>query len=199
MANELNCEYFFLEPNPLISDYEKWGDVMNIKFSADPSNKVSEDYVTGMDGLPRFLSGRLAEVLKGLKVYGLKIEPTAWAGKQKKRTETFFEFGVSPEGGESWQSYQLDIMDMEKSKFAEKTKKDKRRGLEWTVYDIDKFAIDEKKLKNIPLEKRLIFGLDQAPRYLAFHKNVVEAINAINPTGIKFVPLEGAELPKGHA
>jgi hypothetical protein len=200
MAKELDCEYFVLEQKPLISDTRRDGELLEITFKDDPSNLVATDCVTSTSGTQYFFSGKIADIIKTFKIYGLKIEPTIWFGKQKKRTETFFEFDYDSMA-EPEPSAVHDIMDMEKSVYKEtkKVKTFRKEKYEFSVYDTEKFVIDEKKVKDIPLEKRLIFRLDQAPIRFVFHKSVVEAIMAANPTGIKFIPLEGAKLIKCYA
>jgi hypothetical protein len=78
----------------------------------------------------------------------------------------------------------IAAMDKEKSEFTKPRR----------AYFISKFVLDREALKKIPLEKRLVFVLKEAPSRVVFHKSVVDAIMAENPTGVQFRPIENWEF-----
>ncbi len=55
---------------------------------------------------------------------------------------------------------------------------------------VKKIVLDKKVLEEIPLKERLVFRLEEDSGYKVYHKLVVDAILAVNPEGIKFVPIE---------
>jgi hypothetical protein len=57
-------------------------------------------------------------------------------------------------------------------------------------YWINKIVLDREILKDIPLNKRLGFRLREKPGYPLYHKSVVEAILALEPTGVYFENIE---------
>ena len=54
---------------------------------------------------------------------------------------------------------------------------------------IKKLVLDRKVLIEIPLEERLIFRVKEHP-YALFHVSIVKAIQAVNPTGMRFIDFE---------
>jgi hypothetical protein len=55
-----------------------------------------------------------------------------------------------------------------------------------TIPNLSKFSLDAKLLTNIPLEKRLVFGLTEDKTIIIVHQSVYEAIQAANLTGMRF-------------
>jgi predicted glycosyltransferase len=78
----------------------------------------------------------------------------------------------------------IEAMDKEKSEYE----------YEFRIYSIYKFVLDREALKKIPLEKRLVFRLREALSRTVFHKSIVDAIMAENPTGVQFRPIENWEF-----
>jgi len=58
------------------------------------------------------------------------------------------------------------------------------------VRSISKIVLDTEVLSKIPLQERLIFRLGEMSAFQLFHKSVVDAIMATEPTGIRFVKVE---------
>lgn len=56
------------------------------------------------------------------------------------------------------------------------------------IFSIDKFVLDELTLGKFELRKRLIFELAENTSVLLMHQSIKEAIEAINPKGIRFIP-----------
>jgi hypothetical protein len=56
--------------------------------------------------------------------------------------------------------------------------------------NVEKVSLNKKQLAKIPLEKRLIFVSKETSRFELYHKSVVDAIMAVNPEGLTFIPVE---------
>lgn len=54
------------------------------------------------------------------------------------------------------------------------------------VGDIERLVLDEKVLRDIPLEKRLVFVLAESTSMHLFHASVMEKVMAIKPEGLRF-------------
>lgn len=57
------------------------------------------------------------------------------------------------------------------------------------VLAVKKMVLNMDRLEQISLSERLIFGLGECFTYTLFHESVVDAITAINPTGLIFTPV----------
>ena len=75
---------------------------------------------------------------------------------------------------------EIEAVDLEKSVY-------RKPGI---LMFIDKFELDEEKLSKIPLEKRLIFRLDESTDIYLFHQSIVDEINKLNPVGIHFTRVD---------
>lgn len=56
------------------------------------------------------------------------------------------------------------------------------------IFSIDKFVMDESAMQQIELKKRLIFELAEKTSILLMHQSIKDAIESINPKGIRFIP-----------
>lgn len=54
---------------------------------------------------------------------------------------------------------------------------------------LESLSLDETVLDKIPFEERLVFTLDEDPKFL-FHETVVDAIKAANLTGVGFIRVD---------
>lgn len=57
-------------------------------------------------------------------------------------------------------------------------------------YWIDKLVLDKNVLKDIPLNRRLIWSLSEEPGETLFHSSIVKAIIALEPTDVFFQNIE---------
>ncbi|GHV96797.1 hypothetical protein AGMMS50293_31170 [Spirochaetia bacterium] len=78
---------------------------------------------------------------------------------------------------------------LKKIKCLDKEKSIWKAGFEGEVVGISSLVLDEKSLKNFPLNERLIFQLDEKPHIILFHKSIAEKINLLDPKGIYFYDL----------
>ena len=62
------------------------------------------------------------------------------------------------------------------------------------TYMIRSFRLDNDRLREIPLNERLIFILEEDCGKMLYHKSVAEAIMAVNPTGVNFTKVEDWSL-----
>ena len=76
----------------------------------------------------------------------------------------------------------IKSMDMKKSKyrFNERIQ---------SVSSVESFTLDSEKLSKIPLEKRLVFAMDEYSILNIFHKSVVDHLNKFDLKGMQFIPV----------
>lgn len=56
------------------------------------------------------------------------------------------------------------------------------------IFSIDKFVMDEASMQKIEIKNRLIFELAEKTSILLMHQSIKDAIESINPKGIRFIP-----------
>ncbi len=61
---------------------------------------------------------------------------------------------------------------------------------ETSLLDVKKIILDRKIMDSIPSAQRLVFRLKEDRAFQLVHKSIVQKIMDINPTGIKFTPIE---------
>lgn len=59
------------------------------------------------------------------------------------------------------------------------------------IWGIKNLVLDESILQNIDLSKRLIFELGEKTSILLMHQSIKDALESINPKGIRFIPAIG--------
>ncbi len=119
-------------------------------------------------------SRKIYDVLQPMNIYGLQLLPATVKGK---RGEVYKEY---------WVAYvynRITCLDMEHSKY-------EISKLDGKVKNILQFFLDNEKLAKIPLEKRLVFLLEEAMYMRIYHKSVVDAIMSVKPVGIQFYPIQ---------
>jgi hypothetical protein len=177
MANDF--DYYIIERKtdetyPLIMETGYEPDDINpklIKMAFNdpiPKKPVMADYLKGPEN---YFMAKIADIIMNLKLDYIKLIETKWVGKQKDIMEKYWCLNVDND---------IEAMDKEKSVY----KKPRR------AYFIEKFVLDKVALEKIPLKKRLIFVLEEAPSRVVFHKSVVDLIMAVNPTGLQFKPIK---------
>ena len=58
------------------------------------------------------------------------------------------------------------------------------------THHIERIAFDVDILASVPLEQRLVFKLGESSDITFYHRSVMEAILAVKPVGVRFVPYE---------
>ena len=116
------------------------------------------------------ISQKIYDVLAGMNLEGVQFIPATITGKKNEIYEGYFYLHICNF---------LPAMDRERSVY-------KWMKTANVANPIDKLVLDHKLLENIPLEKRLVFRMQENDLYELFHKSVVDAIMATNPQGIRF-------------
>ena len=133
-----------------------------------PRNPVMADFLEGPE---IYITAKIADIIKKFNPKGVKFIPTKLTDPKKNVYENYTCMLIDND---------IEALDKEQSVF-EKPRR---------VYFISKFVLDRKVLGEIPLEERLVLVPEESPDYKVFHKSVVDAIMAENPTGVQFHPLE---------
>jgi hypothetical protein len=184
--NDLNNEYFVLYPDsnqnyPMLRtsltpdslrpiDEDNY-ELMIYKHTIMPNKPVYVDYHTS-GGIP-VISPKFVEALKELNIYGIQ---TLKGTKGDVIEDLKLEY------------YLLHVhnhiisMDMKKSKY---TFNDRIQS----VTDVEKFTLDSEKLFKIPVEKRLIFAMEEHSVYNIFHQSVVDHLSNFDLKGMRFIPV----------
>lgn len=119
-------------------------------------------------------SRKIYDILQPMNIYGLQLLPATIRGKKEERYNDY------------WVAYvynRIACLDMEHSQY-------EISRVNGKVKNIIKFYLDNKKLTEIPLEKRLVFLLEEDMPKRIYHKSIVDAIMSVNPVGIRFYPIE---------
>ena len=117
------------------------------------------------------ISDKLKKILSSMNIFGIQIIPAIITSNKGDMYEDYYYIHI----------YNIiKSMDKLNSKFEEGD----------DCYFIDKFKLDLNILRNIPLEKRLIFKLEEDQTLMLYHKSVVEALMSVEPTGLKFIKVE---------
>jgi hypothetical protein len=119
-----------------------------------------------------FVRKRIADVMQSLNMEGVRFIPTKLTFPKGEIMEDYICINV--------EDNTYVAMDKEKSDFSYKHRS----------YWINKIVLDREILKDIPLNKRLGFRLREEPGEYLYHKSVVEAILALEPTGVYFENIE---------
>jgi hypothetical protein len=173
MENEF--EYYVMrrkgdQAYPLIKVVDEDSEIMELEFNGTiPRNPVMADFLSGpLD----FVRKRIAEVMQSLNMEGVRFIPTKLTFPKGEIVEDYICINV--------EDNTYVAMDKEKSDFSYRHRS----------YWINKIVLDREILKDIPLNKRLGFRLREAPGDYLYHKSVVDAILALEPTGVYFENIE---------
>ena len=138
-----------------------------------PRKPVIGDYFSAAGN--SLISKKIADVMLPMNIKGIQLIPAIVESNKGIIYEDFFYVYIH---------HYIEAMDEEKSDF-----KKRPSG----VYFIDSFRLNEKVLKEIPLEERLVFKLKEDGTNL-YHKSVVDVIMATKPEGVQFTKVEDWEL-----
>lgn len=155
---------------PLLKITEYKDDFIKLEFKNPiPKEPVMADFLSAPKVI---LSKQVTDLMQQLDMEGVKFIPTLLTDDKGNTNETYI--CVVPENNT------YAVMDKKRSEYI----------LENECYTISKFVLDKDTLRNIPLNKRLGFCLEEAPGYSLFHKTVIDAIMRIQPTGVNFNNIE---------
>lgn len=140
-------------------------------YRTDNKKEEPEDYLSITSACAILVSEKIAKVLKPLDL-NIQFLPSKIIKEDGTVYDNFCTLNIMEN---------IYCVDMEKS-IVEKTYLSD--GTE--LLDIRKLVLDESK---IPKEKK-IFHLGEEVVWLIVHQDVVDLVQAVNPTGIKFIPVE---------
>lgn len=175
-------EYYYIrrkddQAYPLISitgrDNEESPTFMNLEFNDPiPRNPVMADYLNGSE---IFFRKKVADKIKELDIDEIKLVATELTDPKGTIHDDYFCLLT--------ENY-IEAMDQEKSDFT----------YQFGIYSVKKYCFDRDVLVELPLKDRLIFLPEESPEKMLFHRSVVDAIMALNPTGMEFVNMETNEV-----
>lgn len=119
-------------------------------------------------------SDKLATLLNSLNISGIQLIPGQFIANGKPYTETETKY---------WGLlvyHEIECVDTELSDVE----------IDCGIDDVKKLVLNKKILREIPLENRLIFKLEEDCTYQMFHKSIVDKIIEVNPRNIRFVKVE---------
>jgi hypothetical protein len=137
-----------------------------------PRKPVIGDYFAA--GGNSVISKKIADIMLPMNIKGIQLIPATVKSNKGVIYEDFFFVYIH---------HYIEAMDKEKSKFEVSSSGS-------GVYFIDSFRLDEKVLKEIPLEERLVFKLKESGTKNLYHRSVVDAIMATAPEGVQFIKVE---------
>jgi len=121
-------------------------------------------------------SNKIAKELNAKEIKGFKLIPAVIRDQDDNEYKDYWF-------GNVYQKYAF--MDQEKS---EKEAGSDPDDITWDF--VDKMVIDTKLITKIPLEKRLIFAVEESTGYILYHKSIVDLIISTNPEGLIFIPID---------
>lgn len=128
------------------------------------------DYHSSPNGV---VSKKIFDVLNEMKIDGLGLLPAII--KDLKR-------GIDYDNYWALHVYhEIKCVDVERSDCEVRS---------FSLSHVKKIVLDRSVLRQIPLKERLVFRLEEDTGYELFHKSVVDAVLAVNPEGIRFIPIE---------
>ena len=117
-------------------------------------------------------SEKIYNVLKDFDIKDFQLVPAVIKGKKGEEYTGYYAANVYRE---------YAFLDKEKSEY-DRIDSDGR----WD--DIEKMVLDEAEMAKVPLAERLVFRSREWGTQTFWHKSIVDAIMAVEPTGIRFRP-----------
>jgi hypothetical protein len=180
MSTEMdNSKYYFAKRKtdqayPLVDVLEEGNDIWELEFSPPrPRKPVTVDFLDGAVGV---FSKRITDVMKSFGMEGVDFH----SSRISDTKGTVYDNYVCVE---TWDNI-YELMDKKLSKY----------HYEHLTYSFSKLVINREELSKIPLNKRLCMRIREAPGYTLYHQSVVDAIMALEPTGMYFQDIENYEI-----
>lgn len=149
-------------------------EILEVETEEPVQNKSQlSDYVGGADDI---FHKRIAEAIQNMNPEGVKFHPVrldGWKGN------IFDDYVCVVTYDNIYKLLNKELSDY----FSDDDDEDED-------YNIHKFVLDKKELSQIPLSKRLVMRAREMPGYTLYHQSVVDAINALEPIGMKFYNFE---------
>lgn len=134
-----------------------------------PRKPKMTDYLSSPNSI---VSKKIYNVLQPLKITGIQLLPALIYGKKNEIFDNY------------WAIHIYNVIKGVDAKLSKCTIG--RVQLD----DVEKIILDRKTLCKIPLDKRLIFVLQEDTSYQLFHVSVMNAIMSVQPTGVRFINIE---------
>ena len=138
-----------------------------------PSKPVIGDYFAQPDSI---ISKKIANVMTSMDIKGIQLIPATVESDKGDIYEDYFYVHIYRH---------IEAIDRDLSDYTVD---------DYGDYNIDSFQLDEKILKEIPLEERMVFKLKEDGTIMLYHRSVVDAIMATNPEGVMFTKVKDWSL-----
>ncbi|MEO6329419.1 MAG: DUF1629 domain-containing protein [Ginsengibacter sp.] len=165
LAGDDNCPTYLYEEGPMENPK-----LMSFRIRKPvPKNPKIVDYHSTPNSV---ISKKIHDVIAPLKIEGIQLLPSTIKVKDKELIKNYWAIHIYN---------RIKCLDLKLSKC---TSDDDM------LDDVEKLILDKKKLKAIPLAKRLVFRLEEDYSYQLYHVSIVEAIKAVDPVGVGFTNIE---------
>lgn len=158
----------YIRTEELINDPQLTG----FKYSDPiPRNPVIGDYFSQTESV---VSKKIKDVLEPLNIKGIQLIPAQITTNKGDVLENYYYIHIA--------NYIMAV-DREHSVYTPD-------DYDEDILSLDNFKLNESVLNEIELIDRLIFRLKESKSTKIYHKSIVDAIMAVNPTGLKFRKVE---------
>lgn len=117
------------------------------------------------------ISRKIYDVLEPMKIRGLQLIPATIIGINNELIKDYWYVHI-------YNNY--PVLDRENSIY-------RWSEIRQVANFIEKLVLDTQKLKEIPMENRLVFRLQERRTFQLFHQSIVDAILSVNPEGVRFI------------
>ena len=148
------------------------GAVAHLKFRYSEKGFTMPDYL--WCDCRHVFSKKIYDVLKDIAVKDFKLVPTIIKGKKGEEYAGYWSTNFYGDG--------FAFLDEEKSEFDGKLSSGRWNGIE-------KMVISTELMSAVPLEERLVYVGKESSAYVYYHKSIVDLIMSVNPTAVRFVPV----------
>ena len=118
------------------------------------------------------VSEKIKDVLEAMNIDGIQLVPVKIQGKNEGEFYDYWLMHIYKK---------IPCMDWKKSDY---------KVSESGRLSVRKLVIDEAVVKDIPLEKRLVFELKEGASLFLVHKSVRNSVMAVNPDGVEFIDVD---------
>lgn len=119
-------------------------------------------------------SKKIYDVLKDIEIKDFQLISAIITGNKGEEYKDYWIANIYKE---------FSLLDKDKSEYDSIMSDGQWNGVE-------KMVIDKELMAKIPLEERLIYVSGEDFAYVFYHKSIVDAIMSVNPTGVRFIPVE---------
>ncbi len=138
-----------------------------------PAKPDMTDYLWLSGGRAVF-SKKIYDVLKTVDIKDFQLVPAVIKSNKGEEYSDYWIAGIYRD---------FAFLDKEESEFDSITSSGRWSG-------IDKMVISQELMSQVPLVERLMYVGKESSAYVYYHKSIVDLIMSVNPTGVKFIPVE---------